>query len=116
MPPRLKINKPTKKSGPKTNSSLTSRPTTSMSVVNGTPGQGPENRRLENVHRRRNRRAGLVHGRRKGGLSILGEDEETGRQEPVRPQRIAAGLLQRKSLYAARPGEGSEGLARFEFH
>ena len=30
---------------------------------NGTPGQGSQDRRLEDVHRRRARRKGLVHGR-----------------------------------------------------
>ena len=44
----------------------------------GTPGQGPEDRRLEDVHRRRDRREGVAHGRREGRLSVLGEDQALG--------------------------------------
>src|SRR5207244_2962723 len=82
----------------------------------GTPRQGTEDRRLEYVHWRRTRREGLVHGRREGRLSLLGADEEAGRQEPVCPQGPAAGGVQREGVYAAGPGEGRQGLAGPELH
>ena len=72
---------------------------------NGAPGQGPQDRRLEDVHRRRDRRKGLADGRREGRLSVLGEDQGARHQEPLRPQGAALGRIQRRGVPAARPGK-----------
>ena len=53
-----------------------------------------EDRGLENVHRRRDRRKGLADGRREDRLPVLGKNQGTGHQKSLRAQGAAAGRLQ----------------------
>ena len=79
---------------------LAAQPGQARARRDGTAGQGAEDRRLENVHRRRDRRKSLADGRRESRLPVLGEDQGAGHQESLRAQGAAAGCIQRRGLPA----------------